>query len=161
MAFLYEHIRHIARRFRGKGFYSDSLAATELAHEALAKLLGDMRDYPFASERHVLNMAAKAMHRPMVDRLRRRTLRAAALKEIRRNAADLTAHAARETELQRSFIDHVEQLERRRPRSAEVVRYRFFLGMTLAEVAQQLDSSVSCVHRELAYARAFLARTGL
>jgi DNA-directed RNA polymerase specialized sigma24 family protein len=42
-----------------------------------------------------------------------------------------------------------------RPRSAEVVRYRFFFSMTLEEVAKQADCSVATVQRELAYARAF------
>ncbi len=158
---LYGHIRHIARRFRSEGFYSDSLAATDLAHEALTKLLGGMRDYPFESEEHVLNMAAKAMHRLLIDRLRRRELRAAALEEVRRNMTDLTARAASEPGVLHAFADHVEQLERRRPRSANVVRYRFFFRMTLAEIAEQLDSSVSTVHRELAYARAYLVRAGL
>ena len=49
----------------------------------------------------------------------------------------------------------------RRPRSAEVVRYRFFFSMTLEEVAKQTDCSVATVHRELAYARAFLTRSGI
>ena len=49
----------------------------------------------------------------------------------------------------------------RRPRSAEVVRYRFFFSMTLEEVAKQTECSVATVHRELAYARAFLTRSGI
>ena len=143
LTLLYEHIRHIARRFRSEGFYSDSLAATDLAHEALVKLLGSMRDHPFESERHVLNMAAKAMHRLLIDRLRRRELRAAAVEEVRRNLADLTAHAASEPDVLHAFADQVEALERCRPRSADVVRYRFFFRMTFAEIAEQLDSSVA------------------
>lgn len=156
---LYDHIRDIAGRFRSEGFFSDSLAATDLAHEALAKILGDMRDHPFESERHVLNMAARAMHRLLVDRLRRRSLRAAALEEIGRRTADLIGRTSGEADLVMIFTDQVEALERRRPRSADVVRYRFFFSMTLAEVAQQLDCSVATVHRELAYAHAFFTRT--
>ena len=158
---LYDHIRDIARRFLSEGFYSDSLAATDLAHEALAKILGDMRDHPFESERHVLNMAARAMHRLLIDRLRRRSLRAAALEEIGRRTADLNVQATREADWAVTFADQVEALERRRPRSAEVVRYRFFFSMTLEEVAKQTDCSVATVHRELAYARAFLTRSGI
>lgn len=156
---LYDHIREIARRFLGNGFHSDSLSATELAHEALSKILGDMQDYPFESDRHVLNMAARAMHRLLVDRLRRRSLRAAALEEIGRRTADLIGRTSGEADLVMIFTDQVEALERRRPRSADVVRYRFFFSMTLAEVAQQLDCSVATVHRELAYAHAFFTRT--
>ncbi len=101
------------------------------------------------------------MHRPLIDRLRRRELREAALEEIRRYLAELTAHAASEPDVLHAFADQVEALERRRPRSAEVVRYRFFFSMTLEEVAKQTDCSVATVHRELAYARAFLTRSGI
>jgi DNA-directed RNA polymerase specialized sigma24 family protein len=41
------------------------------------------------------------------------------------------------------------------------VWYRFFFSMTLEEVAKQTDCSVATVHRELAYARAFLTRSGI
>lgn len=154
---LYEQVRHIARRFLAKGFHSDSLAATELAHEAFAKILGDMRAYPFESDRHVLNMASKVMHRLLIDRLRRRTLRTAALEEIARQTASLGKNAAKAPSLRLAFAEQLDMLEQRRPLAAEVLRYRFFLRMTLQEIADKLDCSVGKVHGELAFARLFLA----
>lgn len=158
VSLLYEQVRHIARRFRRKGFYSDSLAATDLAHEAFAKILGDMPDLPFESERHLLNMAAKAMHRLLIDRLRRRTLRKAALEEIAAQTDRLGKNAANTIDLRLDFAEKLDALEQRRPRAAEAVRYKFFFGMTLEEIAEKLECSVSAVYRELAFARAFLAR---
>lgn len=156
ISLLYEQVRHIARRFLAKGFHSDSLAATDLAHEAFAKILGDMREYPFESDRHVLNMASKVMHRLLIDRLRRRTLRTAALEEIARQTASL-GNAANDPALRLAFAEQLDMLEQRRPLAAEVLRYRFFLRMTLQEIADKLDCSVGKVHGELAFARLFLA----
>ena len=159
VSLLYEQVRHIAKRFRKTGFLSDSLAATDLAHEAFAKILSDMPDLPFESDRHLLNMAAKAMHRLLIDRLRRRTLRKAALAEIAAQTARLGSNAAREIDVQLDFAEKLTALQQRRPRAAEAVQFRFFFSMTLQEIAEQLECSVPAVYRELAFARAFLSRS--
>ena len=130
-----------------------------MAHEAFAKILSDMPDLPFESDRHLLNMAAKAMHRLLIDRLRRRTLRKAALAEIAAQTARLGSNAAREIDVQLDFAEKLTALQQRRPRAAEAVQFRFFFSMTLQEIAEQLECSVPAVYRELAFARAFLSRS--
>jgi DNA-directed RNA polymerase specialized sigma24 family protein len=95
---LYEQVRHIAGRLRTHGFYSDSLSPTDLAHEAMAKILGTANPQPCASERHFLNLASLAMHQLLVDRLRRRQLRGPALEEIARKTVGLWENAAAEGE---------------------------------------------------------------
>lgn len=156
---LYKQVRYIARRFKRDRFYADSLATTDLAHETFARILGRSPELAFESERHFLRTAAKAMHRLLIDRLRRRTLRKAALEEIAGLTALLGRHADDQIDLRLDFKEQLEALEQRRPRAAEAVRYRFFFGMTLQEIADQLECSVSGVHREIAFARAFLSRS--
>lgn len=155
---LYEHIREIARRFRSTGFYSDSIGATDLAHESLARMLGGMEDATFASPRHLLNTASKVMYRLLVDRLRRRKLRAGALDEIARQQMALGSTV--EADTMAAFADELNRLDQRRPQAAEVLRYRFFFRMTLDEMAKEMDCTVSAVRQELAFARAFLKKPG-
>lgn len=157
---LYEQVRHIAGRLRKTGFYSDSLSPTDLAHEALAKILGGSSAEPFASERHFLNLASLAMYQLLVDRLRRRQLRGPALEEIARKTVGLWENATAETEQLLIFANLLESLAARRPLAAEVVRYRFFFRMTLAEIAEKIGVSKSSLQRELAFAQAFLTRPG-
>jgi len=153
---LYEQVRHIAGRLRTHGFYSDSLSPTDLAHEAMAKILGTANPQPCASERHFLNLASLAMHQLLVDRLRRRQLRGPALEEIARKTVGLWENAAAEAEQLHAFVEELEHLAVRRPLAAEVMRYRFFFRMTLAEIAEQTGQSRSSLQRELAFAQAFL-----
>lgn len=155
---LYQQVRYIARRSKRDRFYADSLATTDLAHETFARILGRSPDLAFESERHFLRTAAKVMHRLLIDRLRRRTLRKAALEEIAGLTALLGRHADDQIDLRLDFAEQLEALEQRRPCAAEAVRYRFFFSMTLQEIADQLECSVSGVHREIAFARAFLSR---
>jgi RNA polymerase sigma factor (sigma-70 family) len=54
--------------------------------------------------------------------------------------------------------DSLEQLETEDPRSAEVVRLRYFVGMTVPEIATALDLSPRTVDRQWAFARAWLKR---
>lgn len=99
------------------------------------------------------------MHRLLIDR--RRTLRTVALEEIARQTASLGKNAvAKDPALRLAFAEQLAKLEQRRPLAAEVLRYRFFLCMTLQEIADKLDCSVAKVHSEVAFARAFLARSG-
>jgi RNA polymerase sigma factor (TIGR02999 family) len=159
IAALYEHVRHIARRIISKGFDSDSLATTDVSHEAFAKILGDMGEVRFESERHLLNTAATVMRRLLIDRLRRRTLRKPALDELARQMRTLGKHGLAKVESERAFTEQLDQLQERRPRAAEVMRFRVYFQMTLQEIADTLGCSVTAVHREVAFARAFLLQT--
>lgn len=158
VSLLYDQIREIAHRFCRNGFYSDSINGTDLAHESLARMLGGMADTRFASQRHLLNTAGKVMHRLLVDRLRRRKLRAAALEEIACQTGALGGTPDDYTMV--DFADELDRLEERRPRAAEVLRYRFFFGMTLDQMAHEMDCTVSAVRQELAFAQAFLKKPG-
>ncbi len=157
VSLLYEQVRAIAHRLRSERFYSESLGATDLAHETLARMLGQV-DAQFTSRRHMLDVAAKVMHRLLIDRLRRRAIRQVALEEVRRQQRLLGAVV--ESELITGFSEEMQRLEQRRPQAAAVLRYRYFFLMTLNEVAEVLDCSVATAHRELAFGRAFLTQPG-
>jgi len=52
----------------------------------------------------------------------------------------------------------LERLEKREPRKAELVKLRYFIGMTGEEVADAMGISLATVNRDWAYARAWLFR---
>jgi RNA polymerase sigma factor (TIGR02999 family) len=154
----YEQLRTAAAMLRSNAFHSDSIRSTELVHEAFAKMLG-RPDAVFDSERHLLNTASLVMKSLLIDRLRRRKLRAGATAEIARLQLVRDAHAVPgRPDAVVEFHEHLQLLEQRRPLAAEVFRYRFFFEMTQREIASIVARSVPTVHREIAFARAFLAR---
>ena len=159
LSLAYEQIRLIARRYRACGVRSDSVGTTDVAHDTLARMLERLAGVPFQSEQHLINTASQVMYRLLVDRLRRRKLRAEALKEIREAAADLGL-ISRQDDAIEAFVDELSVLDQRRPRAAEVLRYRCFFRMTLEEIATETGWSLSSVRREIAFARAFLLKPG-
>lgn len=159
LSLAYEQIRLIARRYRASGLHADSVGTTDVAHDSLARMLERLAGVPFHSEQHLINTASQVMYRLLVDRLRRRKLRAAALKEIGEAAADLGL-ISRQDDAAAAFVDELSLLDQRRPRAAEVLRYRCFFRMTLDEIATETGWSMSTVRREIAFARAFLLKPG-
>lgn len=159
LSLLYQQIHEIARRFRSTGFFSDSIGATDLAHDSLARMLERLSGKTFDSPQHLLNTASQVMHRLLIDRLRRRKLRSAALSELGNAATDLGI-ANLEDDALAAFADELDLLDQRRPRAAEVLRYRVFFRMTLDEIAREMGWCLSVVRQELSFARAYLTRPG-
>lgn len=154
----YEQLRSAAAMLCNKAFHSDRICITELAHDAFAKMLG-RPDAVFESERHLLNTVRLVMKSLLIDRMRRQKLRAGAAAEVAR--LQLVRHrqaAPGRPDSLIEFHEHLQLLEQRRRLAAEVFRYRFFFDMTQSEIASVVACSVSTVHREIAFARAFLAR---
>jgi len=158
LAVLYEQVKAVARRFRTKGFYSDSLVTTDLAHESLLKAFGRMLEQPFESHEHLLNTISKVMYRLLCERLRRRKARDKRMPKV--PLLDHDARTTSDTDWLLDFTEHLEVLEQRRNRAAEVLRLRAFFRMSLPEIATTLGCSPEAAQRELAFGRVFLRRRG-
>jgi len=133
-----------------------TLQTTELVHEAYLRLAGNDevakrgRSYFFAS-------AAQAMRRVLVDAARRRTAakRGSGAPLISLGAADQQVSVMAEDLL--VLNDVLEVLERRNPRQAQVVQYRYFAGLSVDETAEILGVSPRTVKADWALSRAWLA----
>lgn len=158
IAVLYEQVRAVARRFRGKGFHSDSLVTTDLAQETLLKAFGRMLEQPFESHQHLINTLSKVMYRLLCERLRRRKARQKHLQTV--PLLDHDAQTTSDIDWLLDFTEHLEVLEHRRNRAAEVLRLRAFFQMSLPEMAEALGCSPAAAQRELAFGRVFLRRRG-
>ena len=161
-AHVYEELRKIAHgRLRGEqaGY---TLQTTELVHEAYLRL-GPGSDAPWQSRRQFFAAAAEAMRRILIDRARakssvkrggdgahRRERVSLQLEEIAQSADD------RDPDLVLELDRLIEVLAKRDARAAEIVKLRFYAGLSIAEIAATLELSNRTVLRDWEFARVWL-----
>ena len=114
-------------------------------------------DQHFEGRAHFFGAAAEAMRRLLVDhsRDRARLKRGGGKGRIDLNELNDPARATDEDLL--ALDDALDRLGRRYPQSAEIVKLRFFAGMTLDEAAEAIGLSLRTANRHWAFARAWLA----
>ncbi len=132
-----------------------SLQATALVHEAYLRLAG-RGDPQWNDKAHFFHAAAEAMRRILIEhaRSRARVKRGGGQKRVSLSGIDLAAEQDPEEVL--ALDDAIRRLEQQDPSVAEVVRLRFFAGLSVEETAQALGISERTVKREWAFARAWL-----
>ncbi len=161
---VYSHLRAIAQNQMNAERVGHTLSATALVHEAFLRLSDDSR-VQLNGRAGFVAAAAEAMRRILVEharargRIKRGSGSARISLESIGDVADLAA-AAREDggEGILAFDEALRRLEEHDPRFAEVVRLRFYAGLTITEVARVLDVSERTVNNDWIYARAWLAR---
>jgi RNA polymerase sigma factor (TIGR02999 family) len=163
---VYEQLRAIARqRMAGErqGGRAHTLQATALVHEAYARLVGSPSNEPkWDSKAHFFVAAAEAMRRILIEHARAKLAEKRGGSDRRRldlaiaDVADLAAeHNAEEIlALDEAFV----RLQEQEPRAAEVVRLRFYAGLSVDEAAAALGVSPRTVELDWSYARAWLFR---
>ena len=132
-----------------------TLDATALVHEAYLRLVGDQQ---FDGSGHFFAAAAEAIRRILVEQARRKQ---AARHGGRREREDLhpdrLVAPAPDDELL-ALHEALDQLAERHPEKAELVKLRYFAGLTADQAAAALGISPSTADRHWAYARAWLCR---
>ena len=155
MAAAYEELRAMAKKRMANEPEGHTLQATALVHEVWMRI----SDQQFENRRHFFFAASEAMRRILVDCARRKkaACRGGGLQRIDVNEIDALEWEQDDDEVL-AIHDVLERLEEREPRKAELVKLRYFVGMTGEEVAAALDISLATVNRDLAFARAWLFR---
>ncbi len=141
-----------------------TLQATALVHEAYLRLVDSKKVFHWNSRGHFFGAAAEAMRRIMVESARRKRGPKAGGGLRRVELPDQPA------ELDETYFDLValseslDELQLIDPRSAELVKLRFFAGLTRVQAAEVLGISVATADNDWAYAKGWLkaelARTG-
>lgn len=154
---VYEELRRLASARMAAEPPGQTLQPTALVHEAWLKLVGSGRER-WPDSRHFVAAAAEAMRRILVDRARRKATRKHGGQQVRveLEAANLAAPATDENLVR--VDEALTRLAEEDPQSAEIVKLRFFVGLTTAETARALGISAATVKRQWAYARAWLFR---
>jgi len=153
---VYDELRNLAAQRLAGEKPGQTLQATALVHEAYVRLVGGEEPYGWDGRGHFFAAAAEAMRRILIDRARHKNTRKAGGGH-RRVDLDAFDPALDEPDLELLALDDaLSELERRHPRKAEVVKLRFFAGLTTAQAAAALGVSTSTAENDWAYARSWL-----
>jgi RNA polymerase sigma factor (TIGR02999 family) len=153
---VYNELRKLAARKLAQERPGQTLEATALVHEAYLRLVDVEKAQPWNSRGHFFAAAAEGMRRILIERARRK----ASLKSGgKRQRVDLAAiePAIPVPQVDLLALDEaLTQLEQRDPRAAAVVKLRFFVGLTMRQVAEALDISLGTAENDWAYAKCSL-----
>ena len=150
---VYDELRHLAAAQLACEKPGQTLDATALVHEAFVRLVGDET---FADRRHFFRVAAEAMRRILIDRARsrRRIKRGGQRERVPLSDLEIAAEAPAEDLL--ALDEALDRFAAKDPVKAELVKLRFFAGLSEEEAAAALGISRATASRYWTYARAWL-----
>jgi RNA polymerase sigma factor (TIGR02999 family) len=152
---VYDELRKLAAVRLAEEKPGQTLQATALVHEAYVRLVGD-EPRGWDGRGHFFAAAAEAMRRILIDQVRHKNTRKAGGGHRRVDLDDFDPPLD-EPDPELLVLDEaLRELEQRHPRKAEVVKLRFFAGLTTAEAAVALGVSTSTAENDWAYARSWL-----
>jgi RNA polymerase sigma factor (TIGR02999 family) len=157
LVIVYEELRRLAASKMAQETASHTLQPTALVHEAWLRLVGD-KNPSFENRAHFFSAAAEAMRRILIDSARRKLTqrRGAGCKRVDIEMQDL---AAPDTDQQMLSVHEVlDSLAKSHPVQADVVKFRYFAGMTNDETAQVLGITVASAKNYWLFARAWIRK---
>jgi RNA polymerase sigma factor (TIGR02999 family) len=161
---VYDELRKLAARKLSQEKPEQTLQATDLVHEAYLRLVGSPgreageAEPNWNSRGHFFAAAAEAMRRILVDKARQRgrLKRGGDRQRLDLEALQLSVQDVSDDLL--ALDDALAELARAHPEKAELVKLRYFAGLTVHEAAQALGIGTSTADRYWTYARAWLYR---
>ncbi len=155
---VYQELRTLAAQKLAHEKPGQTLQATALVHEAYLRLVGAPQAQPWNGRGHFFAAAAEAMRRILVD--------AARSKDSLKRGAGGRRHPLDEASLVSPPVDEdilavneaLDRLAATDREAAELVKLRFFAGLTAEQAAEALGVSARSADRIWAYARAFLLK---
>src|SRR5262249_12861186 len=154
---VYNELRKLAAAKLAQEKSGQTLQATALVHEAYLRLV-DVEQAQCWNSRGHFSAAAEAVRRTLVEKARkpRRLKRGGARQRLDVEAVQLSVQEVPDDLL--ALDDALTQLAQKHPEKAELVKLRYFSGLTVAEAAEVLGIAPSTADRYWAYARAWLYR---
>jgi RNA polymerase sigma factor (TIGR02999 family) len=155
---VYEELRRLAAAKLAQEKPGQTLQATALVHEAYLRLVNTEQAQQWNSRGHFFAAAAEAMRRILVDaaRAKQSLKRGAGLRRHPLDEASLLAPSADEDIL--ALDEALGRLAATDAEAAELVKLRFFAGLSSEQAAEALGISARTADRVWAYARAFLLK---
>jgi RNA polymerase sigma factor (TIGR02999 family) len=155
---VYDELRKLAEARLAKEQPGQTLQATALVHEAYLRLVDSDCSVSFNSKGHFFVAASEAMRRILVDRARRK---ARPKHGGDRQRVDLEQDAAVDddssSEKLLALHQALDRFEREDPQKAQLVKLRYFVGMTLVEAGDVIGISRATAARHWTFAKAWLA----
>ncbi len=154
---VYDDLRRMAAGKMAREPSGQTLQATALVHEAWLRIGGDMQP-TWQNRAHFYSAAAEAMRRILIERARRRQAVRHGGGQARLNVDDLELSQAVPDARILAVSDALERLAAEDAKKAELVKLRYFLGLSLQEATEVMGISVPTATRWWAFARAWLAK---
>jgi RNA polymerase sigma factor (TIGR02999 family) len=153
---VYDELRHLAAQKLAQEKAGQTLDATALVHEAYIRLVDTQRAQHWNSRGHFFAAAAQAMRRILLNRARdkHRLKRGGQRRRIDLGSVQLAAEALSDELI--ALDEALEALAAEDPTCAELVKLRFYAGLSLGEAAATLGIGRRSADRYWAYARAWL-----
>jgi RNA polymerase sigma factor (TIGR02999 family) len=153
---VYDELRKLAAQKLAQEKPGQTLQATALVHEAYLRLVDVEQAQHWKGRGHFFAAAAEAMRRILVDHAREkgRAKRGGGSQRLDIDALALATEVTPDRLL--AIDDALAQLEREDPTAAQIVKLRYFTGLTVEEAAQALGVATTTAYRHWNYARAWL-----
>jgi RNA polymerase sigma factor (TIGR02999 family) len=155
---VYDELRKLAAQRLAKEKAWQTLQATALVHEAYIRLVDVKQAQQWNSRGHFFSAAAEAMRRILVERARGkgRAKRGGGLQRLDVDAVSLATSVTPDQLL--AVDEALAKLALDDPTAAQIVKLRYFAGLTVEEAAQALAIGTTTAYRHWNYARAWLYR---
>ena len=153
---VYDELRKLAASRLAQERPGQTLQATALVHEAYLRLVGSDQPRDWDGRGHFFAAAAEAMRRILVNRAQEKRClkRGGGWRRVDLNALAVVDDASDEDLI--AIDEALDRLAKESPVCAELVKLRFFAGLTLEEAAASLGLARRTTDRYWAYARARL-----
>jgi RNA polymerase sigma factor (TIGR02999 family) len=157
---VYNQLRHLAAQKVAQEKPGQTLDATALVHEAYLRLVGDQPEAQarerWSSRRHFFAAAAEAMRRILIENARRKRTRKHGGGRQQVNLDAVAALTTRPADDLLALDDALTRLAQEDPVKAELVKLRYFAGLSVQEAADALGISRATADRYWAYAKVWL-----
>jgi RNA polymerase sigma factor (TIGR02999 family) len=152
---VYDELRRLAAQRLAQEKPGQTLQATALVHEAYLRLVDVDQAQRWNSRGHFFGAAAEAMRRILVENARRKRGPEAGGRHCRVELPDVAQSQGLDLDLI-ALSEALGKLQTKDPRAAELVKLRFFAGLTRHEAAEILGISVATADNDWAYAKGWL-----
>lgn len=155
---VYDELRRLATARLANERAGQTIQATALVHEAFLRLVDVENQQKWNSKGHFFSASAEAMRRILVENARRK-------KQIKRGGnfkrREFEEGLIASPEIKHDLLALDEALtafSEEHPEKCELVKLRYFAGLTIADAAKSLDISTSTADRHWSFAKAWLYR---
>jgi RNA polymerase sigma factor (TIGR02999 family) len=153
---VYEELRRLAAQRLAREAPGQTLQATALVHEAYLRLVGTGPAQDWNSRGHFFAAAAEAMRRILVEKARRKRCLRHGGGQTRIELDEACSVAGPPSEDLLALDEALTRLTARDPVRADLVKLRFFAGLTMPEAARALGISLATAERHWTFARTWL-----
>jgi len=153
---VYQELRRLAASKMASETPGQTLQPTALVHEAWLRLVGNDGQAQFQNRAHFFGAAAEAMRRILIDRARRKHALRHGGGQQRLDMDEIEIPAPADDEELLAVNDALDRFATVDAPKAELVKLRYFAGLTIEEAAQVLNISEPTGKRWWTYARAWL-----